>query len=63
MAGKMYIAMILNPGYVTLNEQDAKINLPPRCAGVLMVFETKTAARAFSGRNCPLLPISVCKED
>jgi hypothetical protein len=35
----------------------SRIELPHRCAGMLMVFETKSHARKYYGRNVDLIEI------
>jgi len=46
---KYYIPNRIHPGKVTLVD----LQLPPRCAGLLFVFETKKAAKEFMGSHLP----------
>lgn len=49
---KCYIAMEMHKAIHT--EPPREIEFPKGCVGVLYVFKTKKAARAFSGKKVPL---------
>jgi hypothetical protein len=55
---KLYLAMKVSAGEAQRGlEPPVKIKLPDRCAGLLMLFETKKAARDWWGKNVELVEI------
>ncbi len=58
--GQLYIPLKLHNGLYEDIKTSArsKIELPPRCKGLLFAFETKKAARDFMGKDARLLTIT-----
>ena len=61
------IAMKLHPGEVKFNTLPnpliTQLSLPEGCLGMLFVFESKKAARAYWGRDVDLKRIEEIKEN
>lgn len=58
MSKKLYVPMRMHNGATDI----CKLNLPPRCKGMLFVFETKKAARDFMGKNNEIMTVEKVKE-
>ena len=59
----LYIAQKLHTGVITVGGIQTKMTFPERCVGILMVFETKRAARNFMGKDVTFIECDMKKEN
>jgi hypothetical protein len=52
------IAMLMQKGNVLLNGEETQIQLPRGCTGIMLVFESKKAARDYFGKDVGLVEIA-----
>ena len=56
---KLYIPLKLHCGKVSIGDEYHDIKLPDRCKGVMLCFETKTAARNFMGKDSEIMTVEL----
>ncbi len=56
------ITMKIQPPIVTIEGIQVKMKLPEGCLGICFVFESKKTARAYMGKDVPLLRIEYDEE-
>jgi hypothetical protein len=52
------IAMLMQKGNVMWGDKEMQIQLPKGCKGIMLVFESKKAARDYFGKDVGLLEIA-----
>jgi hypothetical protein len=52
------IAMIMQKGNILVNGEEGQIKFPKGCKGLMLVFESKKAARDYFGKDVGLLEIT-----
>ena len=69
MKNKKYLAMAINNGEVVMSHIGRieasiknKLLLPDGCCGIMFVFNTKTAARKWYGKNIGLQEIKLIED-
>ena len=60
---KTVIALRIHHGIVETTGIRTKIKLPPGCLGIMMVFETKKAAREWWGKDVEFIEIELIKKE